>query len=87
MSDAVKSDLCGKPTGQEQERQCTRKRDDPPYRRGAITKAIESARFSEIAIRQKYIGTAVGVDGPPCQRKLPITRLFRQFAGSLPDCR
>ena len=26
MSDAVKTDLCGEPTGEEQERQCTRKR-------------------------------------------------------------
>jgi hypothetical protein len=34
MSDAVKSDLCGEPTGEEQERQCTRKRYDPPYERG-----------------------------------------------------
>jgi hypothetical protein len=62
MSEAVKSDLCGN------QQAMSKKKSAPPsamnrrMKGGAITKAIESTRSSEIAIRQKYIGVTIEVD-------------------------
>jgi hypothetical protein len=53
---------------------------------GEITKAIESARSSEIAIRQKYIGTAVGCGWPSAPMEVTYNPTFQAVVMIKPCC-
>ena len=60
MSDGVKTDLCGNQQARSKNGSAPASAMILRKKGGEITKAIESARSSEIAISQKCIGTAVG---------------------------